>query len=340
MASSKQVWVDGQRVASWKASGPIRPGDAPLRIGAAGKTGSPTFCSTPISPCRRFTQGRFRPRRSRLDLRRRRLSRPRRSRSARLLAARRGTWRSSRRRVAASTPRPHHQPRNLDDRRPELSSRTCRGQKLTTPPRIPPAVMVCGWPRTISSTAAGRLLTNIAYPKMRGLASTPAESAFRIGGENRLYHTVFIVKKSPSRPKAPIAFLCSTNTWRAYAATPFSDDLERAQEVDRQQWLRQQPGRSAGVLLLSPAPCGAGDLFHRVPNALAGRRSVYADGPGGMGLQPPLPPGSIYPILARIAGLLLRRVQRYRLCTSTRNCSTDTRYCSSSDTVSTGRLRR
>src|SRR5262249_25034244 len=45
---------------------------------------------------------------------------------------------------------------------------------------------------------------------------------FQHDGEERLYHTVFIVKKAATRPKAPIAFLCSTNTWRAYAATPFS----------------------------------------------------------------------------------------------------------------------
>ena len=45
---------------------------------------------------------------------------------------------------------------------------------------------------------------------------------FHQGGEDRLYHVVFIVKKAASRKQAPIAFLCSTNTWRAYAATPFS----------------------------------------------------------------------------------------------------------------------
>ena len=40
---SKQVWVDGGEVASWKSHGPIRPGDAPLRIGAAGKDGLADF---------------------------------------------------------------------------------------------------------------------------------------------------------------------------------------------------------------------------------------------------------------------------------------------------------
>ncbi|HEY4308944.1 MAG TPA: LamG domain-containing protein [Pirellulales bacterium] len=44
---------------------------------------------------------------------------------------------------------------------------------------------------------------------------------FSLDGEERLYHTLFIVRKAPSRARAPIAFLCSTNSWKAYSATPF-----------------------------------------------------------------------------------------------------------------------
>ena len=37
--SSKQVWVDARRVAAWPHEGTVRPGGAPLRIGAAGTDG-------------------------------------------------------------------------------------------------------------------------------------------------------------------------------------------------------------------------------------------------------------------------------------------------------------
>src|SRR5262249_29018044 len=41
-------------------------------------------------------------------------------------------------------------------------------------------------------------------------------------GEPRLYHSLFVVKRAAAARPAPILFLCSTNTWGASAATPFS----------------------------------------------------------------------------------------------------------------------
>ncbi|MEY2427923.1 MAG: hypothetical protein QOJ40_808 [Verrucomicrobiota bacterium] len=41
-------------------------------------------------------------------------------------------------------------------------------------------------------------------------------------GKPHLYHVTFIVKRPPRRAKAPLLVLCSTNTWRAYNATPFA----------------------------------------------------------------------------------------------------------------------
>ena len=65
-----------------------------------------------------------------------------------------------------------------------------------------------------------------------------AESGLYVGrfrfddqGAVRNYHAAFIVRKAPDRPKAPILMLCSTNTWRAYSATPFA-----AGAPDRQLW--------------------------------------------------------------------------------------------------------
>ncbi len=44
---------------------------------------------------------------------------------------------------------------------------------------------------------------------------------FEVDGEERMYDTLFIVRKATTAAKAPIAFLFSTNTWKAYSATPF-----------------------------------------------------------------------------------------------------------------------
>ncbi|MEO2014352.1 MAG: LamG domain-containing protein [Fuerstiella sp.] len=39
----------------------------------------------------------------------------------------------------------------------------------------------------------------------------------------RLYHALFIVRKPDDKPQAPILFVCSTSTWKAYAGTPFAE---------------------------------------------------------------------------------------------------------------------
>jgi hypothetical protein len=93
---------------------------------------------------------------------------------------------------------------------------------------------------------------------------------FNHTGEPRLYHTLFIVKKAASRPRAPIAFLCSTNTWRAYAGTPFADTWPGvAQSIEHAYvnspgnpprysfyWMHEagQPSYLMGMRLPWPAP--------------------------------------------------------------------------------------
>ncbi len=46
--------------------------------------------------------------------------------------------------------------------------------------------------------------------------------AFRRNGKRLRYDVTFLVRRPPDRPKAPILMLCSTNTWQAYSATPFA----------------------------------------------------------------------------------------------------------------------
>ncbi|MEQ1860997.1 MAG: LamG domain-containing protein [Chthoniobacteraceae bacterium] len=49
-----------------------------------------------------------------------------------------------------------------------------------------------------------------------------ARIEFTYEGKPRLYHCTFIVRRAPRRKKAPILFVCATNTWRAYSGTPFA----------------------------------------------------------------------------------------------------------------------
>lgn len=60
--------------------------------------------------------------------------------------------------------------------------------------------------------------------------------AFRRDGKRLRYDVTFLVRRGPSRAKAPILMLCSTNTWQAYSATPFAvNSLEPFWETTGQQ---------------------------------------------------------------------------------------------------------
>ena len=96
---------------------------------------------------------------------------------------------------------------------------------------------------------------------------------FRMTAKNGCITAVFIVKKARCSPQGSDRVSLFDQHLAGLRSDAVLGDLERAQEVDRQQRLREQPRRSAGVLPLSPAPCGAGDLLHRSPNALADRRA-------------------------------------------------------------------
>lgn len=119
---AKHVWVDGVLVASWKSPGPVRPGDAPLRIGASGKDGLACFLldadiAMPAIYGKMLSPGEIKTRFASKGL-----SRP-------IDPALLGCWpldeerRPGRRLIAAPARREHHQSRNVDDRRPELPVR-------------------------------------------------------------------------------------------------------------------------------------------------------------------------------------------------------------------------
>ena len=95
---------------------------------------------------------------------------------------------------------------------------------------------------------------------------------FRLDGEERLYHTVFIVKKAAARPKAPIAFLCSTNTWKAYAATPFSPTWKGIKKSIGNNGFANSPGDPPAFGFYRPHHAGQGtyQMGFRMPWPIVG----------------------------------------------------------------------
>jgi len=49
-----------------------------------------------------------------------------------------------------------------------------------------------------------------------------ARMDFAWEGEPRTYDCIFLVRRGPRAPKAPILMVCATNTWRAYSGSPFA----------------------------------------------------------------------------------------------------------------------
>ena len=332
----------GSTAARWPAgsAGPVRPGIAPLRIGAAGQDGLPTalldadiampaIYGKALSPPRSRRGSRRAPVRGRSDpslLACWPLDEERGERAADVIAARAardgssisGTWMIGgpelRRRRAAV--------RGLRSREgPATRPRPAAGVRRP---------FDCRWKASHEYRLPENARSGIYAGRIR----------FQHDGEERLYHDVFIVKKAAARPRAPIALPLLDQYLEGLCGHAVRPDLDRAQEIDRQQRVRQQPRRSAGVLLLPPASRRPGDVSDRLSNALADRRPVHAHGPGGVGLQPPLPAGPVHAGLARRRRATTTTSSATPTCTSTRTSSTATRCCSSSGTANTGRSRR
>jgi hypothetical protein len=70
-----------------------------------------------------------------------------------------------------------------------------------------------------------------------------ARMKFTYDGKPRVYHCTFLVRRPARRRKAPILFVCATNTWRAYSGTPFA--LTPAEQ--KQVWGTGGNGRDTGL---------------------------------------------------------------------------------------------
>jgi hypothetical protein len=254
---SKQVWVDGKQVASWKAVGSIRPGDAPLRIGACGNNGladglldadiaMPAIYSRVLSAeaieARFATKALARPLDAALvgcwplDEERgdKAADTSTFGRDARIINH--GTWMIGGPGFQADVPRAL----GYD---PAKDRTRGHGLRLASDD-----LMDCRW----------KASHEYRLPKDARSGIYAGRIHIAVNGEKRLYHTVFIVKKAASRPKAPVAFLCSTNTWRAYAATPFSPGWSGLKKSFGNNGFANSPGDPPAYCFYRPHHAGQG----------------------------------------------------------------------------------
>jgi hypothetical protein len=267
----KEVWVDGLRVAGWKQPGPVRPGVAALRIGASGQEGfstgfldadiaMPALYARALSPdeiAARFAdRGSSRPTGPDL-LASWPLDEERGERAADATPHRRhaqiinqATWMIGGPGFDADVPR-------FGTYDPAKDPRRGHGLRLASDD-----LFDCRWKASHEFRLPEDARSGIYAGRIR----------FRLDGEERLYHTVFIVRRAASRPRAAIAFLCSTNTWKAYAATPFSPTWKGIKKSIGNNGFANSPGDPPAFGFYRPHHAGQGtyQMGFRMPWPIVG----------------------------------------------------------------------
>ncbi len=218
----KEVWVDGRRAGRWAFSGMVRPGLAPLRIGALGRDGlADQFLDADIAMPAIY--GRALDEREIVARHHGRgldaakgpyllgcwpLAEEKgehvadssgEGRHGRIINL--GTWMIGGPSFDASLPR-------FADYEPAADRTRGHGVRLASDD-----LYDCRWQPTLTVNIPDDARSGIYAGRIR----------FTHENDPRLYHALFIVTKAPGRTRAPIAFLCSTNTWKAYSGTPFAD---------------------------------------------------------------------------------------------------------------------
>ena len=251
-ATSKQVWVDGREVAAWEH--PARPARrGPLADRSGGAQGRRhRRSSTPTSPCRRSTAGPCPPRRSRPGSPRR----PSRAPPTPTLLA---CWPLDEERGdRAADASPHGRHARIINRGtwmiggPSFDADVPRFGTYD-PSNDPRAATACGWRPTTSSIADGSRRTNSASPRTPAPGLYVGRFRFRLDGEERLYHTRLHRQEGAGTAQGADRVPLLDQHLAGLLGHAVQPDLEGAQEVDRQQRLRQQPGRAARLLLLPAA---------------------------------------------------------------------------------------
>jgi len=218
--TTKDVWVDGRRVASWPFADPLVPGRHPLRLGAMGEQGAALrFLDGDLAACAVYRralsdgeivgrhEGRGLVPASGPDLAaswdfaeergERVADRSGSGRHGQIIN--RGTWMIGGPSWTGEIPR-------FGDYEPSRDARRGHGLRLASDD-----LYDCGW----SPTASWRVPSD-AVPGVY-----TARLGFSRGDRERQYDITFLVRRPARRRPAPILVLCATNTWRAYNGSPF-----------------------------------------------------------------------------------------------------------------------
>ena len=220
------LFVNGRFQASWRQSGPIETGDAPIRLGAAGKGGAatefldgdiamPAIHARALSAAEVMERYEARAMDIPLDgvlacwpLDEDRGTHVRDAAGDRDgVIINRGTWMIGGPSFdASSVPR-------YGDYDPAADSSRGHGLRLASDD-----LYDCRWETTHS----------VPIPADAKPGVYVGRFAFRRQGKRLRYDVTFLVRRGEQRPKAPILMLCSTNTWQAYSATPFAVNSDEA----------------------------------------------------------------------------------------------------------------
>lgn len=268
---SKQVWVDGKEVGHWNYSGPVRSGSSPLRIGGAGEKGlanslldadlaMPAIYGRALSSeeiAARFAANALsRPTHPELlacwSLEEERgdqvADASQHGRHARIINQ--ATWMIGGPSFDPDVPR-------FGNYDPATDPKRGHGLRLASDD-----LYDCRWKPSHEFRLPDRARSGIYVGRFR----------FKLDGEERLYQTVFIVKKGKGQPKAPIAFLASTNSWKAYSATPFSPSWKGLKKSIGNNGFANSPGEPPAFCFYRPHRAGAGtyQIGYRMPWPVVG----------------------------------------------------------------------
>lgn len=275
---TKEIWVDGRRMASWPFAGPLRPGAHPIRLGAMGEAGATTrfldgdlamvvLRSAPLDGgtiAERFRQkGRWSVE------------------GGEVLAC----WAFSEERgdaVADGSGQGRHG-RVLN-----------HGTWMIGGPSFDAAVPRFGGYKPAEDPGRGhglRLLSDDLFdcrwePRLRWRVPRDARSGLHVlrlrwerEGKEYYQHATFIVRRAARRRPAPILVLTSTNTWRAYNAAAFGRPAPGLRQVCGTDGLPNEAGDPPAFSCYRGHAAGPGtyQVGTRMPWPSAGPYLRYGD---------------------------------------------------------------
>ncbi|WP_295537077.1 N,N-dimethylformamidase beta subunit family domain-containing protein [uncultured Pseudacidovorax sp.] len=270
------LWIDGVCVGRQAWAGPLRPGAAPLRLGACGEAGvAQAFADVDLAL----------PAIHECALPAEALARRAAERGRKLPAhpALRACWplREGRGGTVADASGHQRDGRIVNhgtwmirgpgfdeaaaaaDGDPFVTAGQCQGLRLAADD-----LYDCRWGATHHVTLPVDARPGLHVARLR----------FELDGREAVYDITFLVRRAADAPPAPLLVLCAMSSWLAYAATPFARNT-----VDDPVW----PRRSTGLPNSHPdAPAYCSYTFHR-----AGQPSYFT------GLRMPWPnasPAALY----------------------------------------------